>query len=49
MGTLMLPFTPRFIVLTLCSVVTVLLLGIGIIDHKVFELVVCFRCRCSVR
>ncbi|MGP8122538.1 MAG: FMN-binding glutamate synthase family protein [Xanthobacteraceae bacterium] len=39
MGTLMLPFTPRFIVLTLCSVVTVLLFGIGIIDHKAFGLV----------
>ena len=40
METLMLPFSPRFIVLTICSVVTALLLGIGIVDHKVFELVV---------
>src|SRR6202044_1233084 len=40
METLMLPFSPRFIVLTICSVVTVLLLGIGIVDHKVLDLVV---------
>src|ERR1700722_13507988 len=40
MATLMLPFSPRFIVLTICSVVTALLLGIGIVDHKVFELIV---------
>ena len=40
METLMLPFSPRFIVLTICSVVTALLLGIGIVDHKVFKLVV---------
>src|ERR1700749_3218829 len=40
METLMLPFSPRFIVLTICSVVTVLLLGIGIVDHKVLGLVV---------
>jgi glutamate synthase domain-containing protein 2 len=33
METLMLPFTPRFIILTLCSVVTVLLLLIGVFDH----------------
>src|SRR5579859_3665891 len=39
METLMLPFSPRFIVLTICSVVTALLLGIGIVDHKVFELI----------
>ena len=39
METLMLPFSPRFIVLTICSVVTALLLGIGIVDHKVFDLV----------
>ena len=39
METLMLPFSPRFIVLTICSVVTVLLLGIGILDHKVLDLV----------
>src|ERR1700709_1090546 len=40
METLMLPFSPRYIVLTICAVVTVLLLGIGIVDHKVFGLVV---------
>src|SRR5580698_2883852 len=40
METLMLPFSPRFIILTICSVVTALLLGIGIVDHKVLGLVV---------
>src|SRR5262245_18040365 len=41
METLMLPFSPRFIVLTICAVVTVLLLSIGIFDHnpKVFDIV----------
>src|ERR1700693_102976 len=39
METLMLPFSPRFIVLTICGVVTALLLGIGIVDHKVLDLV----------
>src|ERR1700716_2662310 len=39
METLMLPFSPRFIVLTICGVVTVLLIGIGIADRKVFDLV----------
>src|ERR1700751_2705393 len=39
METLLIPFSPRFIVLTICGVVTVLLLGIGIVDHKVFDLV----------
>src|SRR5579871_2274203 len=39
METLMLPFSPRFIVLTICAVVTALLLGIGIVDHKAFDLV----------
>src|SRR6202142_1167571 len=39
METLMLPFSPRFIVLTICSVVTALLLGIGIVDHKAFDLI----------
>jgi glutamate synthase domain-containing protein 2 len=34
METLMLPFSPRFIVLTICAVVTALLLGIGIFDHN---------------
>ena len=32
METLLLPFSPRFIVLTICAVVTALLLGIGIFD-----------------
>src|SRR5579863_9307464 len=39
METLLLPFSPRFIILTICGVVTVLLLGIGIVDHKTFNLV----------
>ena len=34
METLMLPFSPRYIVLTICAVVTALLLGIGIFDAK---------------
>ena len=39
METLLLPFSPRYIVLTLCAVVTALLVGIGIFDHsqKVWE------------
>ena len=36
---MLLPFSPRFIVLTICAVVTALLLGLGIVDHKVFDLV----------
>src|SRR3954466_6516251 len=39
MDTLLLPFSPRFIVLTICAVVTALLLGIGIVDRKVLDLV----------
>ena len=39
METLMLPFSPRFIVLTICAVVTALLLGLGIFDHKTFDIV----------
>ena len=39
METLLLPFSPRYIVLTICGVVTVLLLGIALADHKVFDLV----------
>jgi glutamate synthase domain-containing protein 2 len=41
METLMLPFSPRFIVLTICAVVTALLLGIGLFDHnpKAFDVV----------
>ena len=35
METLLLPFSPRFIVLTICAVVTALLVGIGIFDHNV--------------
>ena len=40
METLLLPFSPRFIVLTICAVVTALLVGIGIFDHnlKVWEI-----------
>lgn len=40
METLMLPFTPRFIVLTICAVLTALLLGLGIADHKIIKVVV---------
>ena len=39
MQTLLLPFSPRFIILTICAVVTALLLGIGIADHKRIRLV----------
>src|SRR6201993_78830 len=34
METLLLPFSPRFIVLTICAVVTALLLGVGLFDHN---------------
>jgi hypothetical protein len=34
METLLLPFSPRYIVLTICAVVTALLIGIGIFDHN---------------
>jgi glutamate synthase domain-containing protein 2 len=37
METLLLPFSPRFIVLTICAVVTALLLILGFFDHKVFD------------
>ena len=40
METLLLPISPRYIVLTICSVVTLLLLGIAIFDHKVINIVV---------
>ncbi|HEV7878944.1 FMN-binding glutamate synthase family protein [Bradyrhizobium sp.] len=40
MDTLMIPFSPRFIVLTICCVVTVLLIGIGIHDHKLIDIVI---------
>src|SRR5258707_8915594 len=39
MDTLLLPFSPRFILLTICGVVTALLLAVGIFDRKVFNLV----------
>ena len=41
METLLLPFSPRFIILTVCAVVTALLLAIGIFDHnpKAWEVV----------
>jgi glutamate synthase domain-containing protein 2 len=39
MDTLLLPFSPRYIILTICAVVTMLLLGIGLADGKVFDLV----------
>ena len=35
METLLLPFSPRFVVLTICAVATALLLGLGIADHRV--------------
>src|SRR5437868_7207955 len=38
--TLLTPFSPRFIVLTICCVVTVLLTGIAIVDHKVIKIVI---------
>src|SRR4029078_4493709 len=34
MDTLLLPFSPRYIILTICAVVTALLVGIGIVDAK---------------
>src|ERR1700760_4420733 len=40
METLMMPFSPRFIILTIGCVVTVLLIGIGIYDHKVINIVI---------
>ena len=38
METLMLPFSPRYIVLTICAVVTALLLTLGLFDHKLFDI-----------
>ena len=40
METLLLPFSPRYIVLTICAVVTALLIAIGIFDDnlKVWEI-----------
>src|SRR3978361_2342651 len=40
METLMVPFSPRFILHTICGVVTVLLIGIAIVDPKVFNVVI---------
>src|ERR1700692_753332 len=40
METLMMPFSPRFVLLTICGVVTALLIGIAIVDHKVFDIVI---------
>jgi len=40
MQTLMLPFTPRYIVLTICSVATLFLIGMGIWDHRLIHLVI---------
>ncbi|UGV28353.1 FMN-binding glutamate synthase family protein [Rhodopseudomonas boonkerdii] len=40
MQTVMLPFTPRFIVLTICSVATLFLVGMGIWDHRLIHLIV---------
>jgi glutamate synthase domain-containing protein 2 len=39
METLLLPFSPRYIILTICAVVTALLIGLGIVDRKVFDIV----------
>jgi glutamate synthase domain-containing protein 2 len=40
MDTLMIPFSPSFIVLTICAVVTALLLGLAVADHRIVNLVV---------
>jgi glutamate synthase domain-containing protein 2 len=40
METLMMPFSPRFIILTICCVVTVLLIGLGIHDPKIIKVVI---------
>jgi len=39
MDTLLLPFSPRFIALTICAAATLLLLGAGLADPKAFDLV----------
>jgi glutamate synthase domain-containing protein 2 len=39
MDTLLLPFSPRYIVLTICATATALLLVLGIYDSKIFDLV----------
>ena len=38
MEILLLPFSPRFIILTICAVVTALLIGLGLADRKIFDL-----------
>src|SRR6201990_1661262 len=38
METLLLPFSPRFIILTICAVVTALLIGIAIADRRIFDI-----------
>ncbi|MCX7320472.1 MAG: FMN-binding glutamate synthase family protein [Hyphomicrobiales bacterium] len=40
MQTVMLPFTPRFIVLTICSLATLFLIGLGIWDPRLLKLVI---------
>ncbi len=40
MQTVMLPFTPRFIVLTICSLATLFLIGVGIWDPRLLKLVI---------
>ena len=37
MDTLLLPFSPRFIVLTICCVATILLFGMVMADHRMFD------------
>ncbi len=39
MENLMIPFSPRFIVLTICAVVAALLVGLAMADHKIVSLV----------
>lgn len=40
MATLLLPFSPRFIVLTICAVVTALLVGLGIEDRGIRDVLI---------
>ena len=40
METVMIPFSPRFIVLTICAVITILHLALPIGDHKIIYQVV---------
>lgn len=39
METLLLPFSPRFIILTICAVATAVLVAVALSDHNVFDLV----------